>query len=97
MRRFAIAAVGLVAVVVIGGFALNNYATPVQRNDIQRPLYTVGDPNYAVALDEGKNIVKFGRLPFGIYPGGLAFDDPQDAWANLCQALFACLDFRYLD
>jgi hypothetical protein len=83
IRRLLVAAALTVTVVVTGGFAFKNYATPVQRANIEQPLYTVGDANYAVALNKGKNILKFGRLPFGVYPGGLAFSDPQDAWEHL--------------
>ena len=78
-RQIGVAFAIFVAIVGIGGLALKNYATPLQRDNIAVPLYTVGDANYAAALAEGKNIVKFGRLPFGIYQGGLAFKNPLDA------------------
>ncbi len=78
-RRIVVAFVIFVAVVGISGLALKNYATPMQRDNIAVPLYTVGDANYAAALNEGKNIVKFGRLPFNMYSGGLAFSKPLDA------------------
>ena len=74
-RRIAV----VLAVFVAIGLALRNYATPLQRNNVAVPVYTVGDANYATALSEGKNVVKFGRLLFGIYPGGLAFNNPGDA------------------
>ena len=78
-RRIAAVLGSLLVMLAIGALLLKNYATPVQRDNINVPLYTIGDENYAAALKNGKNIVKFGRLPFGIYPGGLAFDDPLDA------------------
>ena len=75
------AAVLLLAVVL--AFWLKSYATPTIRDDIKAPLYTIGDANYASALADGKSIVKFGRSPFGIYPGGVAFDNTEDANAHL--------------
>ena len=82
-HRFITCVVVIVTLVVCGGLLLKNYATPKQRDDIETALFTVGDENYAKALSEGKNIVKFGRLPFGVYPGGIAFDKPSDAWNYL--------------
>ena len=75
----------LFAIALAALFALNSYATPIQRTQVDSPLYTVGDQNYAQALDEGKNIVKFGRLPLGVYPGGVAFSNPADAEEHLTE------------
>ena len=83
LRRIAVVSVVFVALVAVGGLVFKHYATPMRRDNINVPVYTVGDANYAAALNEGKNIVKFGRLPFGIYPGGIAFDDPLQARENL--------------
>lgn len=69
---------------LMGGlFSLSKYAKPLQRQDIEKPLYTVGDENYSKALDAGKNVVKFGRTIGGIYPGGLAFQTPEAAHQHL--------------
>lgn len=83
MRRLAVTALCLVIVMVIGGLSFKRFVTPVMRSEVERSLYTVGDANYEAALNNGKNIVKFGRLPFGLYAGGLAFSDPQEAWEYL--------------
>ena len=59
---------------LMGGlFSLSNYATPLQRQDIEKPMYTVGDDNDTKALDAGKNVVKFGRTIGGFAPAHLRF------------------------
>lgn len=69
---------------LMGGlFSLSNYATPLRRQDIEKPLYTVGDENDWKALDAGKNVVQFGRMIGGIYLGGLAFQTPEAAHQHL--------------
>ena len=77
-RRILVLLVGVGVVVGLVVF-LKGYATPTIRTDVAVPLFTVGDANYETALAEGKNIVKFGRLPFGFYSGGVAFDDAAEA------------------
>jgi hypothetical protein len=79
LRRLAFLFTAFVLVVAAGAIFLKSYATPTIRNQVNTPLFTVGDGNYSVALSEGKNIVKFGRLPFGIYPGGISFDNAKEA------------------
>lgn len=54
---------------------------PVQRTDINQSIFTIGDANYQQALSDGKNIVKFGQMFWGLYPGGLAFSTPSEALA----------------
>ena len=69
---------------LMGGlFSLSNYATPLRRQDIEKPLYTVGDENDSKALDAGKNVVQFGRMIGGIYFGELAFQTPEAAHQHL--------------
>ncbi|MEH6473681.1 MAG: hypothetical protein V7752_20855 [Halopseudomonas sp.] len=53
----------------------------MQRTEISQSIFTIGDANYQQALNEGKNIVKFGQMFWGLYPGGLAFSDPSKAEA----------------
>lgn len=53
--------------------------TPLVRSAPVDPIYTIGDNTYATALSEGRSVVKFGPLLFGLYPGGLAFASPDEA------------------
>lgn len=86
IKRLLITALCCACVVFGGGWCLGQYAQPVQRTEVTHPIYTIGDPTYREALEQGKSIVKFGRIPLGIYPGGIAFDHPNDAWAHLRDA-----------
>ncbi|MCV6608963.1 MAG: hypothetical protein OIF32_12190 [Campylobacterales bacterium] len=60
-------------------FGVKESLQPFQRENINQPIYTIGDINYQKALIRGKNIVKLGPLFFGIYPGGLAFKSKEEA------------------
>jgi hypothetical protein len=82
-KRIAWTFAALAAVVVLAGVSFSSFATPLRRETIQTPIYTIGDGNYSRALDDGKNIVKFGPLPLGLYTGGIAFDNQEDAWNHL--------------
>ncbi len=52
---------------------------PLERDNIQQPIYTIGDLNYAESLANNKKIVKFGPAFWGLYPGGIAFSDANQA------------------
>lgn len=71
---------GVLAVALL---AAPNYITPTQREEISRPVYTVGDANYTEALEDGRNVVKFGKLPLGLYRGGMAFETVEEAESYL--------------
>jgi len=58
---------------------IKDAVSPMQRAEINQPIFTIGDANYQQALNEGKNIVKFGKMFWGLYPGGLAFSTPDKA------------------
>ena len=60
-------------------FGVKDALNPIQRTDISQPVFTIGDANYLQALNEGKHIVKFGRMFWGLYPGGLAFTTHDEA------------------
>lgn len=55
--------------------------TPLVREDITKPIFTIGDTRYHSALSEGKNVIKFGPMFWGLYPGGLAFKSVEEAIA----------------
>lgn len=72
----------LIVLVVLGitiWLGIKDAFTPEVRSTIQKPIYTIGDLNYDNALQEGKQVVKFGEMLWGLYPGGLAFRTPQEA------------------
>ena len=82
-RRILKWLIGLLACFIIlatcSFLGFQSYATPTIRENVGSPIYTIGDPGYAKAIENGKNIVKFGPLPFGFYTGGIAFENQQDA------------------
>ena len=84
-KRILVVCGFLMALIVVGALFLRSWATPLIRDDISKKLFTVGDETYATALADGKNVVKFGSLPFGIYPGGVAFDDVGAARDHLTE------------
>ena len=62
-------------------FGVKDALNPLQRTEIHQPIFTIGDANYQKALSEGKKVVKFGQMFWGLYPGGLAFSSPSEALA----------------
>lgn len=83
LKRIGGVLAALVLLVVAGGLGFSSYATPTIRTSIEAPIFTIGDANYAVAMSEGRKVVKFGPLPLGIYPGGMAFKDRDSADRHL--------------
>lgn len=69
----------LIVVLAIFYTGVKDSLSPLQREQINNPIFTIGDINYKRALKEGKNIVKFGPMFWGIYPGGIVFSTPQKA------------------
>ncbi|WP_422473773.1 hypothetical protein [Endozoicomonas sp. ALB032] len=62
-------------------FGVMDSFSPLAREDITHPVFTIGDASYQSALSEGKNIIKFGPMFWGLYPGGLAFKSAREATA----------------
>lgn len=83
LKRIFVALALLVVIGVSAIYWLQSFATPTVREHVDNPLFTIGDATYAQALGQGKNIVKFGPLPLGLYPGGMAFDNAEEAAAYL--------------
>jgi len=78
----------LVFFLICAGLAwlvLKDAANPMVREAIERPVFAVGEDNEdtRAALLEGRQIVKFGPLLLGAYPGGMAFDSAESAWAYI--------------
>lgn len=70
----------IVLILAVAAFLeFNDKTTPTIRKDIKKPIYTIGDADYAKALAEKRGIVKFGPLFGGLYPGGKAFSTIESA------------------
>lgn len=77
-------AAALISVAGLGAIELQRKATPVVRETIIAPIYTIGEvKGYGEALAAGKRVVKFGPMFWGLYPGGLAFETADVAHAYL--------------
>lgn len=74
---YAMVALMLVSLVVWAG--VKDALQPVTREVIQSPIFTLGDATYQTALKADKQVLKFGPLFWGAYPGGLAFEDAAQA------------------
>jgi len=80
MKKGIIITVSIAVLIGIAAvFEIGKNATPINRNDISSPIYTIGDKSYELALKENKAVVKFGPMFMGMYPGGLAFSNPEAA------------------
>lgn len=60
-------------------FGVKDSFHATKRVEIEQKIFTIGDINYQKALKEKKNIVKFGPIFWGLYPGGLVFSDIKEA------------------
>lgn len=60
-------------------FGIKDALNPTLRTKIDKPVFTIGDIGYHQALEQGRNVVKFGQMFWGIYPGGLAFESSEEA------------------
>lgn len=69
----------LIILSLIVYLGIKDNLNPLNRKVISHKIYTIGDKNYKKALEEGKSIVKFGELFWGLYPGGLAFKNEEKA------------------
>ena len=79
LLKHIVLALFLLAIVI--WFGVKDALTPLQRSANNQPIFTIGDAHYQQALTDGKNIVKFGQMFWGLYPGGLAFSSPDEAVA----------------
>lgn len=65
-------------------FWLQEYQKPLVRSEIEEPLFTVADAEYSKALQEGRQVIRYGPLPgSAFYAGSLAFQQPEEALAWL--------------
>ena len=82
LKYVALLAIAFAIVIWLG---VKDELTPVVREDIRTPIYTLGDGSYQQALAQQKQVLKFGPMFWGQYPGGLAFTDAEQALHYLKQ------------
>ncbi|WP_419810586.1 hypothetical protein [Bacterioplanoides sp.] len=81
--KYGLLVITVLAIVVWLG--VKDALTPVVRDNIGTPIYTLGDSSYQQALAQQKQVLKFGPLFWGQYPGGLAFTSAEQALQYLRQ------------
>lgn len=60
-------------------FGTKDALIPMQREQISKPIFTLGDHSYQAAVSGEKRVLKFGPMFWGLYPGGLAFKTREEA------------------
>ena len=79
LRKFSLGVLVLLSIALITWAGTKDALTPIKRERVEQSIYTIGDLNYAKALTQGKNVIKFGPIFWGAYPGGIAFNNVKDA------------------
>lgn len=69
----------IVCLVIFVWLGVKDALGPVQRTKVDQLIVTIGDASYQEALKQGKHVVKFGPMFWGLYPGGLAFSSTNEA------------------
>lgn len=83
-RRFASWFMGMLLILAFPVLVfVPGFHSPTQRHpsEVKSPIYTIGDAGYELALQEGRRVIKFGPLPWNLYPGGRAFLSLEEAAA----------------
>jgi hypothetical protein len=52
-------------------------------SSVDEPIYTIAGNDFSVALSKGKDVIKFGPMFWGLYPGTVVFKTPEDASAYM--------------
>lgn len=85
MRHLAYVTIGTLALLLfVFVFGIRPALSPVVRATVADPIFTIGArESYDTALAQDKTVVKFGPMLFGLYPGGLAFENADAAHAHM--------------
>ncbi len=79
MKRFMIPLSLIIFVMVAAWVDIQRLSVPMVRPSPLHPVYTISSPDDAVALAQGKTVVKLGPCLFGLYPGAIAFQSLTQA------------------
>lgn len=79
MKRFLIPLSLIIFAVVAAWVDIQRLSVPMVRPSPLHPVYTISSPDDAVALAQGKTVVKLGPCLFGLYPGAIAFQSLTQA------------------
>ena len=79
MKRFMIPLSLIIFVMVAAWVDIQRLSVPMVRPSPLHPVYTISSPDDAIALAQGKTVVKLGPCLFGLYPGAIAFQSLTQA------------------
>ena len=79
MKRFLIPLSLIIFAMVAAWVDIQRLSIPMVRSSPLHPVYTISSPDDAVALAQGKTVVKMGPCLFGLYPGAIAFQSLTQA------------------
>ena len=79
MKRFLIPLLLIIFAMVAAWVDIQRLSVPMVRPSPLHPVYTISSPDDAVALAQGKTVVKLGPCLFGLYPGAIAFQSLTQA------------------
>ena len=79
MKRFMIPLSLIIFVMVAAWVDIQRLSVPMVRPLPLHPVYTISSPDDAIALAQGKTVVKLGPCLFGLYPGAIAFQSLTQA------------------
>ena len=79
MKRFLIPLSLIIFAMVAAWVDIQRLSIPMVRSSPLHPVYTISSPDDAVALAQGKTVVKLGPCLFGLYPGAIAFQSLTQA------------------
>ena len=79
MKRFLIPLSLIIFAMVAAWVDIQRLSVPMVRPSPLHPVYTISSPDDAVALAQGKKVVKLGPCLFGLYPGAIAFQSLAQA------------------
>lgn len=79
MKRFLIPLSLIIFAMVAAWVDIQQRSVPMVRPSPLHPVYTISSPDDAIALAQGKTVVKLGPCLFGLYPGAIAFQSLTQA------------------
>jgi hypothetical protein len=79
MKRFMIPLSLIIFAMVAAWVDIQRLSVPMVRPSPLHPVYTISSPDDAIALAQGKTVVKLGPCLFGLYPGAIAFQSLTQA------------------
>lgn len=79
MKRFLFPLSLIIFAMVAAWVDIQRISVPMVRPSPLHPIYTISSPDDAIALAQGKKVIKLGPCLLGLYPGAIAFQSVTQA------------------